>query len=341
MLDTVKTLCYLSGVSGAEAEVRDYILERALSHADKVETDAMGNLLVFKRGKTSPAKMLMICAHMDEVGLIVTGISDDGYLRFDCVGGIDRRVLIGKRVFIGKDRILGVIGIKAYHLVSKDEEKSVPKISDMYIDIGAKDKAEAETLILLGDRCVFEDSILEFGEGYLKAKALDDRLGCAAMLKLLEEELQYDTWFVFTVQEEVGTRGAFGAAFKLRPDIALVLEGTTAADLPGVDGGKQICRLGGGVVLPFMDKGTIYDSALRSVLIKLADENGIKWQNKELIAGGTDAAAIQRSGSGVRTVAISAGIRNIHSPASIACIDDLQDVLNLARLFVANLSEVD
>lgn len=339
MLDTVKTLCYLSGVSGAETEVRDYILERALPYADEMETDSMGNLLIFKKGRVTPARSLMLCAHMDEVGLIVTGITDEGNLRFDCVGGIDRRVLIGKHIFVGHERVHGVIGIKACHLVSKEEEKNVPKVSDMYIDIGAKDKAEAEAQIALGDRGVFEDSILEFGEGYLKAKALDDRLGCAVMLKLLEEDLPRDTWFVFTVQEEVGTRGAFAATFRLKPDIALVLEGTTAADLPGVENGKHICRLGEGVVLPFMDGGAIYDAELRGLLIKLAEENGIKWQTKELIAGGTDASAIQRSGAGARTALIAAGIRNIHTPVSVANIRDLQNVLNLARLFLGAVSE--
>jgi len=339
MLDTVKTLCYLSGVSGAETEVRDYILEYVIDHADKVETDSMGNLLVFKSGRVTPERTLLLCAHMDEVGLIVTGVSDDGYLRFDSVGGIDRRVLIGKRVFIGKERVPGVIGIKAYHLVSKEEEKSVPKVSDMYIDIGAKDKKEADAQIQLGDRGVFEDNILEFGEGYLKAKALDDRLGCAVMLELIQEELPCDTWFAFTVQEEVGTRGAFGAAFKLKPDIALVIEGTTAADLPGVEGGKHICRLGDGVVIPFMDSGTIYDTELRNRLISLADKNEIKWQTKERIAGGTDASAIQRSRAGVKTAAIAAGLRNIHTPVSVANISDLDGVLKLARLFIESVSE--
>lgn len=339
MLDTVKTLCYLSGVSGAEAEVRDYILERAMPHADRIETDAMGNLLVFKKGRIEPPQSLMLCAHMDEVGLIVTGITDEGYLRFDCVGGIDRRVLIGKNVFIGHSRIRGIIGIKAYHLVSKEEEKKIPKISDMYIDIGLNDREAVESQITLGDRCVFDDNILEFGEGYLKAKALDDRLGCAVMIKLLEEELPCDTWFAFTVQEEVGTRGAFGAAFRLEPEIALVLEGTTAADLPGVDDGKHICRLGSGPVITFMDRGAIYDTKLWTLLTELADANGVSWQTKESIAGGTDASAIQRSRAGVRTAIIAAGVRNIHSPASVVKISDLDGVLSLARLFLEAVSK--
>lgn len=188
MLDTIKTLCALSGVSGAEDEVRDYILERAMRFADEIQTDAMGNLLVFKKGAVQTAQRIMLCAHMDEVGMIVTGYGDDGYLKFDFVGGVDRRVILGKRVYVGKARIPGVIGVKAYHLVKRGEEKSVPKTDELYIDIGAKTTDEAKKLVELGERCVFDDSVLEFGNGYLKAKAIDDRFGCAAMLKLLEEE---------------------------------------------------------------------------------------------------------------------------------------------------------
>lgn len=339
MLDTIKTLCALSGVSGAEDEVRDYILERAMRFADEIQTDAMGNLLVFKKGTVQPAQRIMLCAHMDEVGMIVTGYGDDGYLKFDFVGGVDRRVILGKRVYVGKDRIPGVIGVKAYHLVKRGEEKSVPKTDELYIDIGAKTTDEAKKLVELGERCVFDDSVLEFGNGYLKAKAIDDRFGCAAMLKLLEEELPCDTWFAFTVQEEVGCRGAHGAAFKLAPDIALVLEGTTAADLPSVEESKQICRLGNGPVITFMDRGTIYDVELRKTLVRLADANGIAWQTKEMIAGGTDASVVQRSREGVRTAIVAAAVRNIHSPACVAHIGDMENALVLARLFLKEMAE--
>lgn len=339
MLDTIKTLCALSGVSGAEDEVRDYILERAMRFADEIQTDAMGNLLVFKKGAVQTAQRIMLCAHMDEVGMIVTGYGDDGYLKFDFVGGVDRRVILGKRVYVGKARIPGVIGVKAYHLVKRGEEKSVPKTDELYIDIGAKTTDEAKKLVELGERCVFDDSVLEFGNGYLKAKAIDDRFGCAAMLKLLEEELPCDTWFAFTVQEEVGCRGAHGAAFKLAPDIALVLEGTTAADLPSVEESKQICRLGNGPVITFMDRGTIYDVQLRKTLVCLADANGIAWQTKEMIAGGTDASVVQRSREGVRTAIVAAAVRNIHSPACVAHIGDMENALVLARLFLKEMAE--
>lgn len=339
MLDTLKTLCYLSGVSGAEDEVRDYILERVMPHADELASDAMGNLIVFKKGAKTPERRLMLCAHMDEVGLIVTGCTDEGYLRFDCVGGIDRRVLIGKRVYVGPDRVDGVIALKAYHLVDEKEEKTVPKLDSLYIDIGCTSREQAQQAAAPGDRAVFYDSVVEFGDGFLKAKAIDDRVGCAAMVKLIESELPCDTYFAFTTQEEVGTRGARTAAFSVRPDVTLVLETTTATDIPDLAENKVICHVGDGVVIPFMDRGTVYDRKLCAALTRIADENGIKHQTKRRISGGTDASAIQRSCAGVRTAAVSCAVRSIHSPAEVGKISEFEDLLKLAGLFIGEFAE--
>ena len=339
MLDTMETLCCLDGVSGREDEVREYILERVMPFADEIQTDAMGNLMVFKKGAAKPKQRVMLAAHMDEVGLIITEITEDGYLRFDAVGGIDRRVLIGKRVFVGSVRTLGVIGSKAIHLTTAEQRKSLPKLSDMYIDIGAKDKAEAEALVQLGDTAAFDDSVIRFGDGFIKAKAIDDRAGCASMLELIESQLPCDCWFAFTVQEEVGCRGASVAARSIQPDVALILEGTTAADIPGVSGADRVCQLGKGVVIPYMDKGTIYDRELYGMLCRLAEENGISWQTKSHVAGGTDASAIQRSGAGVRVAAVSVAVRNIHSPASIVKAEECEAQLKLARLFLKEFAE--
>lgn len=338
MIDTLKTLCYLSGPAGYEDEVRDYILERVLPHADSVMTDSMGNLIVMKKGRVSGGPKILLCAHMDEVGVIVTGIDDDGCLRFDCLGGIDRRVLIGKKVYLGRDRIPGVIGLKAYHLVDREEEKTVPPLREMYIDIGCAGGEAARELVAPGDYGVFDDSVVEFGRGFLKAKAIDDRVGCAALIKLLEGNLPCDCAFAFTVQEEVGSRGAKIVANRLAPDYAVILEGTTAADLPEVPEGKRICRLGDGLVIPFMDRGTLYTPALYKTLTELADKNGVKWQTKTMIAGGTDASSIQRSGAGAAVVGIAAPIRNIHSPASIAKISDFEDMPRLALLLLEELA---
>ena len=186
---------------------------------------------------------------MDEVGLICSRITDDGFIKFKCVGGIDTRVLVSKKVRIGRRLISGVIGAKAIHLQEKEEREQVPKVTDLYIDIGAKDKAEAEKHVSVGDYCVFDSEFVEFGSGFIKAKALDDRLGCACLMSLAEERFAFDLYLVFTVQEEVGLRGARVAAERIRPDAAIVLEGTTCSDVYGTDEKDYSTISGGGAAL--------------------------------------------------------------------------------------------
>lgn len=338
MLDTMETLCCLDGVSGGEDEVRDYILERIMPYADEIRTDPMGNLMAFKRGAKTPDRRIMLCAHMDEVGLIVTDITSEGYLRFAQAGGVNPQVLLGKRVHVGPQRVLGVIGCKAVHLTTPEQRKTLPTLQEMYIDIGASGREEAEKLASIGDLAAFDDTVVRYGDGLVKAKAIDDRVGCATMVELLESELPCDCWFVFTVQEEVGCRGATVAAVNIEPDVALVLETTTAADLPGVEGADRVCVLGKGIVIPFMDRGTIYDRELYNTLRRLADENGIPWQTKTRIAGGTDGSSVQRSLGGVRVAALSVPVRNIHSPASMARITECEAQLKLVRLFLEEMA---
>ena len=334
MLSLLNQLCALNGVSGDEERVRDFIRNQAQPYADSIRTDALGNLIVFKKGKRSTGNKLLLAAHMDEVGVIVTHITDEGYLKFDFVGGVDRRVAIGKSVVLGEQQISGVIGLKAIHLVSREEQKKTPKTDAMYIDIGAKDKDEAMKLVQLGTYGTFVGDSEPFGDGFLKAKAIDDRVGCAVMLKLLQEELPLDVTLAFTAQEEVGTRGAFGAAFSVEPEIALVLETTTAADLPGVEDHRKVCAPGKGPVISYMDGSTIYDRELFEGLRRLAQDNGIPWQTKEYIAGGNDARTIQRSKAGVRVAAMSAAVRYLHAPASVGSISDFEHMLQLTRLFL-------
>ena len=341
LIDTVKALCALPGVSSREDAVRDYIRKEIAPYADTIRVDAVGNLIAEKKGTSPGKKTLMLTAHMDEVGLMVHTVTDEGYLKFSTVGGIDRRVLVGKRVLLGPKAVPGVIGLKAYHLTSAEEEKKVPKLKDFYIDIGAKDEEDAKAWVRPGDVAVFDSDVLTFGNGFLKAKAIDDRAGCGVMVELMKRQLPMDCTFVFTVQEEVGTRGAFGAAFSVRPDIALVLEGTTAADLPDMPAHQRVCAPGKGPVVPYMDGGTVYDRALFQLLRRLAEENGIPWQTKEYISGGTDAKAIQRSRDGVRVAAISAAVRYLHTPSSVAALADLDNILRLAELFIAAVAEME
>ncbi len=334
MLNLIKELCLLNGVSSGEDTVRDFIRTKVEPYADSVRIDVMGNLIVFKRGEKSTGNRLMVTAHMDEVGFIVNDVTDDGYLKFAAVGSVDRRVAIGKKVTIGENGVAGVVGLKAYHLVSAEEEKIIPKLDDMYIDIGAKDRNAAEQLVSLGDLVAFDSDAVEFGDGMLKAKALDDRVGCAIMMRLIQEDLPMDCTFVFSAQEEVGTRGAFGAAFSVMPEIALVLECTTAADLPGTPAHKRVTSPGQGPVLSFMDSGTVYDRELFELLRNLAQQYEIPWQTKDYISGGNDAAAIQRTRAGVRVAVISAPVRYLHTPSGVACISDITHMRTLARKFI-------
>ena len=336
MLELLKELCRLNGVSGAEDPVRNFIQTQAQPYADSLRSDALGNLIVFKRGKKSTGNKLLLAAHMDEVGVIVTRITEEGFLKFDFVGGVDRRVAIGKPVVLGENEIPGLIGLKAIHLVSREEEEKVPKTDALYIDIGAKDREEAEKLVPPGTYGSFVGPPQEFGQGFLKAKAIDDRIGCAIMLELLKEDLPLDVTFAFTAQEEVGTRGAFGTAFSVSPEVALVLETTTAADLPGVGGARRVCAPGKGPVISYMDGATIYDRDLFENLRRLAEEHGIPWQTKEYIAGGNDARTIQRSSSGVRVAALSAAVRYLHAPATVGSLADFENMWKLTRLFLAD-----
>ena len=246
----LKDLCLLNGTSGREEAVRNYIIEKI---KDKCEysVDALGSVIAFKKGRKAPDKKVLVAAHTDEVGFIVTDITDDGYLRFAPVGGIDAAVVLGRRVDI--NGIKGVVGAKAVHLLSDDEKKNEPAFDKLAIDIGAADKAEAEKAVLLGDCAYFASDYCEFGDGFIKSKALDDRIGCMLMIELINSDLEYDTYFCFNVQEEVGLRGSGCSAYAVKPDVAVILESTPAADIDGVTGGDKCCVLGKGPVVSFMD----------------------------------------------------------------------------------------
>lgn len=339
MIELMKDLCALPGPSGCEDAVRAFVLKKVKPFADEIRTDAIGNVMVFRKGRKALDRPVAVCAHMDEVGVIIKKITEDGMLKFGFVGGVDPRVVIGRPVRFGD--VPGVIGIKAVHLTTAAERRTMPKTKNLYIDIGATSRAAAEKLVSLGDYGVFDSAVVEFGDGLIKAKAIDDRVGCAALLRLLEDEPPVDTWFCFTVQEETGLRGAASMAFALDPGFAMVLEGTTAADLAEVEGADAVCRVRGGVVLPFMDGATIYDAALFELLRDACIRRGIPWQTKTRVAGGTDAGRIHRSRTGVRVCAAAAPVRYIHSPSSVAAKADCEAVLAAARAFLEELGGDD
>jgi len=334
MLNHLQALCALPGVSGDEGAVRDYIIDHIMPHDFTV--DALGNVIVSVKGMRDIGKTVMLSAHMDEVGFIVTHITSEGYLKFATVGGIDRRVIVGKRVLVGKNYLPGIIGMKPVHLTSAEERNRVPEVEKLYIDIGASSAEDAKKLVSFGDTAIFDAPSFMMGKSFA-ARAIDDRVGCAVLLELLEADRPIDLTLVFTAQEEVGLRGAQAAAYAVKPDIAFNLEGTTAADLPGVAGEKQICKLGGGVVIPFMDGGAVYDRGLYARVTALAERLDIPWQTKTVIAGGTDAAAIQRTGVGVPVLGLAVPVRNLHTGYNAANVDDMGHLLALTRAILADL----
>lgn len=330
MRELIKELCALSGISGRENAVRDYIIEKIKGCAE-YSIDPLGNLLVFKKGKKPAKNKVMLDAHMDEVGMIVTGITSDGFIKFDKVGGINSKVIIGRSVRIGENGVNGVIGIKPVHLVDKDKEDVIPSADELYIDIGAENREEAQKAVSHGDAVCFNSDFIEFGDGFIKAKALDDRVGCAILIEMIKSELEYDAWFSFSVQEEVGTRGAQTAAFNIAPDYAIVVETTTAADISGVKDEKRVCICGEGGAVSFMDRSTVYDKSLFDRAFEIAAEKGISCQPKTLVAGGNDAGAIHKSRGGVKVLTVSVPCRYLHSPACVIRYSDAQESMKLIK----------
>lgn len=335
----LKELCELNGVSGGEGAVRSYILDKIKPYADEITVDTIGNIIA-KRSGESPSHRIMLSAHMDEVGFIISGITDKGFLEFKTVGGIDTRVIISKRVKIGADKISGVIGMKAIHLQTPDERENVPKVSSLFIDIGAKNKEEAEKKVSLGDYAAFDTQFCEFGSGKYKAKAIDDRAGCAVLINLIAKKPKFDTYFCFTTQEEVGLRGARIAAARVKPDIALVVEATTCSDVGGVRAEDYVTRLGGGAAVSFADRSTIVDREYCERLIKLAKRENIPVQYKAAVAGGNDAGAIHLAVGGIKTASVSVPCRYLHSPAGIADAADIEAVERLAGAFLKYADEI-
>ena len=334
----LKELCLINGASGNEDAVRDYIISQ-IKDCCEYKVDNLGSIIAYKKGKKTPAQKISINAHMDEVGFIITGITDDGYLRFTSVGGIDSRVCLDRIVTVGKKSVKGVIGDKAFHLLSSDEKDRCPSFDDLLIDIGATSKDEAEQYVALGDFAYFDCDNVELGNGYIKAKALDDRIGCMLMIELIKSELEYDTVFCFNVQEEVGLRGSKCTSYAVDADIAIVLESTTAGDLDGVSGADRVCVLGDGPVISFMDNRTIYDRELFELGFTVAKENNIPVQTKTAVAGGNDAGAIQTSGDGARVMAISLPTRYIHSGASVVKASDIDDTRRLLKALIPKLTD--
>lgn len=341
MLNYLKELTQLCGISGDEGAVAAYLSEQITGFDGILEMrqDALGDLLVHKKGKSPAKRRVLVGAHMDEVGLIVTGLEPDGRLSVAPVGGIEPDAVLGRAVQI-PGLGYGVISAVPVHKLSDKEKDEKPDWKSMFLDIGTKNAEETAKLLSPGTSAAFVGDWTELGGGRVTAKAIDDRFGCAVMLHLLKGELAYDTWFGFFVQEEIGLRGSRTAAFAVDPEAALILEATTAADLDGVHGSEAVCKLGGGPVVSFMDRSTIYDRAFYREAFAQAEALGIPCQTKTRIAGGNDAGAVHLTREGVRTMAISVPCRCLHTPSCTAQISDMEQSLLLAEKMTEKLQEV-
>ncbi len=332
-------LCAIDGVSGHEHAVRDYILARLSESAAPMEvhTDNMGNVIVHLIGKEKAQKIVQLDAHMDEVGFIITGIGEDGFLRFDTIGGIDSRALFGHRVRIGSQK--GVIGGKAGHQCSADETKKVPSVSSLTIDIGAESKEEAEKLVKIGDCGTFDNELKWLGDDHFLGKAVDDRVGCMLLLELAQKQPARDIWLSFSVQEEIGLRGAGIATEAIHPDYAVAIDATTAADVAGNSPDQSVCFVGQGAVVSFADRATLYDPELYQRIRSMAEEKNIPTQTKTLIAGGNNAGAMQGRHTGVRMTSVSLPCRYIHSSACMGKMQDVQAMYDLLEMLAEELTK--
>jgi endoglucanase len=327
------------GVSGDESAVRTIIAEQLQKHVDEYRVDALGNLIACKSGsrKGSSRLKILLAAHMDEVGLLVTHIDRDGFLHFDKVGGIDDRILPGKAVNIGAQAIPGVIGFKPRHRSSVAERKQVVASHDLVLDIGATGKEQAARLVTPGDYVTFATTYSPIGENSVRGKALDDRAGCAMLLELVRETFPFDLYAAFTTQEEIGLRGARVAGYSVAPDFAIVLEATVCDDSPKQKETSPTTRLGAGPALTLADRRLIADKRLVRLLADTARDHKIPFQFKQPLVGSTDAGALHRTRAGVPSAVVSLPARYIHSPAAIISLDDFNNAVKLLRAALPKL----
>jgi endoglucanase len=332
----LKRLSEAHGVSGKEDEVRAIILEEIRDRVDACRVDAMGNLIARKKAAGGSGLRVLVAAHMDEVGLMITQVEDGGLLRFAKVGGIDDRVLPARSVLIGDRRVPGVIGTKPVHLQEKADRDQVTGWKQLAIDIGATSRAEAEKLVRKGDRAVFATEFRELaGSGSawrtVQGKAFDDRAGCAIVAELLKERFPFELSAAFTVQEEVGLRGARVAAFAENPGAAIVMECTASNEVPTRRDVSPSTRLGAGPAITIRDNSFIADPRLVELFSATARDMRIPCQFKQPNIGGTDAGAIHLARAGVPSITVAVPARYIHSPAAIMDLNDFEATIALAR----------
>ncbi len=336
MIDILRNLSEIFGPSGKEDKVRDYLRKLLKPFVKEIEEDFLGNLYM-RKGTGRPR--VLLCAHMDEVGFILRGITNDGFLRFAPVGAIDPEILPGKKVVFENGK-KGIIGYRPVHLQRKEERDKKISFDDLVIDAGMHDKKEAEKKFSPGDYAVFDTSFTEFQKKFVKGKAFDDRVGCTIIAEIIRNfDSGFEVTALFSVQEELGLRGAKIGGERVKPDIALVIEGTAAGDFYQKNG-KDFPFLGKGPVLTVLDSSCIVDKDILNYIEKISKKNKIRYQYKKPLIGGTDAGMIQSSGRGVRVGIISVPIRYIHSPLSLAEKEDLKMTFLLTFNFLKEVKRI-
>lgn len=335
-------ICETPGAPGYEQRIREVVIQELKNIADDVSLDNMGNIVALKKGTTSDKKV-MVAAHLDEIGFIVTHVDDKGFLRFHTLGGFDPKTLTAQRVIVhGKKDLVGVMGSKPIHVMTPEEKNKAPLTTDFFIDLGMK-KEEVEKWVNVGDTVTRERGLIEMGD-CINCKSLDNRISVYILLETLRmlEKPSYDVYAVFTVQEEVGIRGASVSALKIQPDFGFGLDTTIAFDVPGAGAHENVTKLGEGTAIKIMDSSAISDYRIVNYLKKTASEKGIKWQPEILTAGGTDTSGIQRmTAGGAITGAISIPTRHIHQSIEMVHKEDVIASISLLKHSLEGLHSFD
>ena len=340
----LKEICEVAGAPGFESRIRNIVLREVTPLVDEISVDNLGNVIAIKKGIKNPdGKKAMVAAHMDEIGFIVTHIDDNGFVRFHTLGGFDPKTLTAQRVIIhGKKDVIGVMGSKPIHVMTAEERNKVAKLSDYFIDLG-RTKEEVEKLVTIGDPITRERELIEMGD-CVNCKSIDNRVSVFILLETLRnlKSVPYDVYGVFTVQEEVGLRGANVSAHSINPDFGFGLDTTIAFDLPGALPHEKVTSLGEGTAIKIMDASTICDYRMVAYMKKIADSNKIKWQPEILTAGGTDTAGVQRMGKGgAISGAVSIPTRHLHQVIEMANKEDIQGSIDLLMGCLEGLDQND
>jgi len=337
----LKQICEMPGAPGFEKRIRDLVVEVVTPFADEVRIDNLGNVIALKKGARNPEnKRVMVAAHLDEIGFIVSHIDEQGFLRFNTLGGFDPKTLTAQRVIVhGKKDLIGVMGSKPIHVMTPEEKNKLPKTTDFFIDLGMP-KEEVEKYITIGDPVTRDRELIEMGD-CVNCKSIDNRVAVFIVIEALKQlkHPAYDVYATFTVQEEVGIRGANVAAHQINPDFGIALDTTIAFDVPGAAPHEKVTELGKGTAIKIMDAMTICDYRMVAFMKDIASKEAISWQPELLTAGGTDTAGVQRMGKqGAIAGAISIPTRHLHQVIEMAHKKDIADSISL---LVACLEQMD